>query len=394
MDSMRATAFFSRPFDSRIQNTVECIMALCKGIDIETVCVDSPSPSVPSTEANTLIKKSDFLIALCSRIHKIENEDAYLTSTAVREEIAAAQAMGKKVIFFFEQGVKPDGFAHNRATSHILNDASSLNCHDIEKILKGIHDTKLASIEHSDDIFHATGVRNFHIPEVYARFELKNSEKGLIWEYTIEKHIVFEDTHDLPITSAAYCGQQFNGCTRSPNYKTEFERNGKKETPSIEVLEEPGFIELKSTFDPLPKVGDTIFLREKFQSPFLGPIYSDKPMKSVNLKSKNYNGYDGVSIIHRTHSLKLDMVFPEGVGFKNITPIVATFSNTLDYIHEQEISKIQKSNWFSIDTFDGITTARLRIDRPLYQYFYGLVWNLSDFSDGRLPVAAECSEWL
>jgi hypothetical protein len=349
---------------------------------------------VPSTEANNLIKRADFLIALCSKVYKIENENLYLTSTAVREEIAAAQAMGKKVIFFFEECVKADGFAYNRATSQTLKDAASLSNNEIEKILKGIHETKLASIEHNDAIFHVPGVKNFHIPEVYARFELKNTPEGLIWEYIIEKNIVFEDTHDLPITSAAYCGEQFEGCTKSPNYQTEYLKNGKKEEPNIDVLTEPGFVQLKSTFDPLPKIGDTVFLREKYQSPFLGPIYADKPMKSVKLGSKTYNGYDGISIIHRTHSIKLDIIFPEEVGFTNMSPIVATFSNTLDYIHEQEIEKITKSNWFSIETFDSITTARLRIDRPLYQYFYGLVWNLSEKAEGKPNVADECSEWL
>lgn len=394
MDSVTSKAFFSRPFDDRISETISLIEAICRGMDVQTVCVDSPSAAVPSAEANSLIAKSDFLIAMCTKVHKIEGKDQYLTSTAVREEIAAAQALGKKVIFFFEKDVNPDGFAYNRATSHVIENAKKLSHIEIEKITKGIHQTKLATIEKGNDIFYATGVKNFHISHCRVRYELKKTQKGLLWEYTIEKNIVFEDDHHLPITSSAYCLQNVPECINPPNFTTNFIRNGKIEHPQTEIVSEKGFVRISSTFDPLPKQGDVVLLREKFQSPFLAPIYSGYPNNAIKVLGKTYNAYDGVGIIHRTHLLDFELIIPEEVGFTDISPMVGTFSNELDYINEEEIGKINDSNWFTTENFGGSQTVRLRVDRPLYQYFYGIAWNVVSASDEALPIAPETSEWL
>lgn len=394
MDSLKAKAFFSRPFDDRVKGAVAAIEAICHGLDITTVAVSEASPDVPSTEANTLIRSSDFLIALCTKVHKIDSKDEFLTSTSVREEIAAAQALGKKVVFFFEQGVAPDGFAHNRATSKVLDNCESPTAADIESLVLGIHRTKLQAVRAAEDVFHATGVKNFHISRLMARFQLRNSPEGLLWEYTTEKDFVFEAEHDLPITSAAYCMQQLKGCECAPLHKGEFRRNGVDVFPKVDALKERGFIELKTRFDPLPKAGDRLFTREKFQSPFLGPIYSDNPLSPVTIRGKKYNAYDGLAIVHRIQSFILRFVFPEHLDIRNFVPVVATFSKTLDYVNEDEVDRILGEHLLTVDSFDGSTIVSLDIDRPMYHYFYGIAWRLPPRLPESPPVAAEPAEWI
>lgn len=393
MDSLNATAFFSRPFEGKYKASVALINAICAGIDVKTVCVDEGSHDTPSKEANNLIKSSDFLVAFCTRRYEIEGGE-WLTSTAVREEIASADAMQKKLVFFFEKGVKRDGFADNRATSFTLDDAEELTPEDIRRITAYIHKAKLAAVSNSDDVFHATGVKNFNISRLEARFELVESQGGLLWEYTTEKSLQFEAEHDLPITSGAYCMKELEGCERSPNYVSEVKRNGKDDHPTIEEVRERGFIELKTQFDPLPKPGDQIFIREKFQSPFLGPVYSNNALSPVKIGRRSFNAYDGLAVVHRISSFRLRFVFPETVGVDGFCPVVATFSKSLDYINDDEIARIRSSDSFSVETFDGKQIVTLRVDRPLYQYFYGVAWKLPKARKDGPTLAAESDQWV
>lgn len=393
-DSIKATAFFSRPFEKRLSSSVALIETLCRGIDVETVCVDRPGSDVPAAEANSLIKDSQFLIALCTKVYKVDGQDKYLTSTAVREEIAAAQALGKRVIFFFEKGVAADGFARNRATSYDLDNAESLTNKDIQNILYGVHKTKLQSVSLSGDVFHASGVKNFHISKLRSQIELRNTSSGLLWEYTTEKHFQFESEHDLPITSAAYCMQQMKGCKSAPLHRTEYKRNGSPVTPNMEILQEPGFVEIKSRLSPLPLAGDKLLVRDRFQSPFLGPIYADNPLSPIHIRGKRFNAYDGLAVVHRIQSLHMKFILPEDLGVASVSPVVATFSKSLDYINDDEIDRISSNNLLTTETFDGSFIATLNVDRPMYQYFYGIAWILPERTDAMPSVAEETTEWI
>lgn len=270
---------------------------------------------------------------------------------------------------------------------------ADLTDNDIQAILYGIHQTKLSSINVTGDIFHASGIKNFHVSELRSQIELKMTGKGLLWEYTTEKSFKFEAEHDLPITAAAYCMQQLDGCKCAPLHKVEFWKNGVSVIPESDLREEPGFVELRSKLSPLPRQGDTVKVRERFQSPFLGPIYANSPLSRISVGGRSYNAYDGFAVVHRVQDFHLKFVFPEELGIVSVAPLVATFSRTLDYISEDEVARIHEKSLLSTETFNGNFVATLRVDRPMYQYFYGIAWELPTKTESMPNVAPESTEW-
>lgn len=393
MESIPAKAFLSQVFDKRMDDSLSRIKAICRALDIETVWVDRTSPDTPATVAADKIEKSDFLIAICSRKTKLDGRDAYHTSTAVREEIAIAKAKGKNIVCFLETGVEADGFSGNMFTYGTLEDAEHLTANDLFDITQAIHNAKLRSVESATDVMHATGIRNFYLSDFVMRIELVDGDAGLYWEYVIEKTFKFEAEHDLPITHSAFC-LEGGLCKDSPTYKIEYLKNDSVVEADVTVKLSPGSVELRSTFDPPLRKGDTLLSRERYRSPFLVPIHSDQDIQySVDLKGQVYNSYDGICVINRIQHLKLVYVFPRGYEPKGIQPLVSTFSWVLDHVNQSEVDRIARDNCFVTDRFDGRVTATLTIDRPLYQYFYGLAWQLPGEVTLSNSVATAAPDW-
>lgn len=393
MDSVPAKAFLSQVFDPRMEDSLNRIKAICKALDIETVWVDRAASETPSTVAAEKIDNADFLIAVCSQKMKLDGKEKYLTSTAVREEIAIAKAKNKNIVCFMEKDVEADGFSGNMFTYSILENASALTANDLFDITQGVHSTKLKSISKADDVIHATGIRNFYLSDFVMRIELIDSSGGYFWEYIIEKTFQFEAEHDYPITHSAFCLES-EISKASPTYQIEYTLNGAATIPTVSEKNSPGSIELRSKFDPPLKKGDVLFSRERYRSPWLVPVHAGQDIQySIDLNGQVFNSYDGICVINRIQNLKLIYAFPKGYEPKNIQPLVATFSWVLDHVNQSEVDRIKKDNCFKLEQFDGRTTATLCIDRPLYQYFYGLAWKLPAETQLTRTVASAAPAW-
>lgn len=388
MDSVPARAFFSQVYDDRVEKSREWIASICAALDIETFHLSGAASQTPGEEANRLIQRSDFLIALCTKKIATNDPSKFHTSQSVIEEIATARSNGKPILCFFENGVEVSGFLPSSSTYTYLENAENLTVADMAKIIRAVHETKLQSISRSDDIPQHTSVKSFTIPALTIVIELKNEEEGLYWEYTIERMLKFQEDYSLPILTAAYCMEHHEGCETPPHWKMEVERDGRLAETEHEVSHGFGSVEIRTRLIPPPKKNENVFIRERYRSPFLATIAKPKKKRDrVAFNGKHYDAYDGMAIISRVQALRLKYIFPKGFEITNVSPIVSTFSSKLDFPHTGEIERLLSSGALKVDEFDRQFTVELLVERPYYQYFYGVGWNAPDETELPNPIA-------
>lgn len=377
MESLSAKTYLAQVFDKRVNESLRTINNICEALDVGTNWIDGSSSSPPIEEAKELIASSDFLVAFCTRKDKLDGCDEYHTSNALREEVAIAKAQGKPVICFMEAGVRPDGFAGSTSTYSFLENAENLTPGDIKNLVKGIHRTKLKAIKETPEIVHATGVNNYSITSLVMEIELVNDRaSGLFWHYIIERTFEFESDHDQPLTHSAFCLEGIEKAEK-PIYVHEFARNGVSASPSLDVRDLPNGIDIKSTFIPAPTKGDKIFVREQYRSPYLNPVYVEQGVGAkVPVGNCVLDAYDGLCVISRIRELTIRYKFPKGYNITNLQPLVMTFSNALDHANKDEIDRLTTEKCVTIREFNNTVTAEMFVARPLYQYFYGMGWNI------------------
>jgi hypothetical protein len=375
MDSFSAKAYLAQVFDDRVKDSLTTIKNVCEALDVTPTWIDGASSSPPAEEAKDLISGTDFLIAFCTRKDKLEGCNEYHTSNAVREEIAIAKAQDKQVICFLENGVRADGFTGSRSTYSFLENAEKLTPKDIKDIVRSLHKTKLKSIKTAPEIVHATGVNNYSVISLDMEIELINdTSRGAYWNYTIERIFEFEADHDQPLTHSAFCLEGIPNAVQ-PTYSLEFLKNQEAVETSLDVRELPNGVDIKSSFNPAPKKGDIIFVREQYKSPHLNPIFSEQNVGTkLSIGDHILDAYDGLCVISRVKELIIRYKFPKSYKVKNLQPLVMTFSNALDHANKDEIARLIEEKSVSIREFNNSISAELCVKRPLYQYFYGMGW--------------------
>ncbi|WP_432768666.1 MAG: hypothetical protein HEQ22_15085 [Sphingopyxis sp.] len=395
MKSVEARAFLSRSFKAEFAETVSKVQKICAALDIETVCVDRVGSTPPAAEAIAMINDVDFLIALCGRESKAEGKDKYFTSQSVRDEITMAATAKKPILCFIEDGVELAGFSGSMFTYKKLEQFKSITDEDLFQIVNGVHDEKLKSIDRMDTIPYATGITNYYITKSEMQIELKKTDSGFIWDYIIERKYVFEDDHRTPIIHAAFCIDNISGCELPPVYSIDIEKNGSKANVEIDIVEEGcGKIELHSTTLPYPTKGDTILVREHYQSPFLNITHGGQTARRpLKIGECLLQAYDGSFIINRVEKLIVRLKVPSGYSLSDVQPVVSTFSTRLDHLNESEMKRLREAASLKVDNFFGTQVYELRVDRPLYQYFYGLGWDVPKIGEVGFDLAPECRDW-
>jgi len=392
--NVSSKAFFSRAFDSRVSEFVDCINKVASALNVETYHVDSASPKTPPKEAQKLIQNSDFLIALCTKSEKIEGCDEYTMSTAVREEIVVANTAEIPVLCFVEDKVRTDGFLGNRLTYEIIDNGELPSLDDIQRIVKGIYETKLSSLRFSQNISTAGLVSDFFYENIRMRIELLDLQEGYCWDYVIEKSLKFTGNDVQPLQHCAWAAASSADSDDPPIYNLEFLLNGRPVSPTLEEKIQKNSINVRSVFEPPLKKDDNLFVREKFRSPFLSPVHSNQMAShDISVLGDNYDIYDGLCVVQRIEQLSIEFVFPENYPISRVSPVVSTFSDTLDQIHERELNRLKQDGHFNVASFNSKRTYSIEIERPFYQYLYGIAWCLPAESELPLKLAESAVPW-
>ena len=126
------------------------------------------------------------------------------------------------------------------------------------------------------------------------RARLRNTEKGLFWDYIFEKSYEFDHDHNYPLRHTAFAMEEVPTDYPPPLWKLKFFKNGNEVNPRIEVVEKSRIVELKSFFDPPLKKGDQLLVREKYQPPYFAPIHQEQnSCFGVRVGADLLDGYDG-----------------------------------------------------------------------------------------------------
>ncbi len=376
MQSYRSQAFFSHKFgDERVSPTIELIEKICSALDITCSNVSHGHPDVPGGVAREKIEEADFLIALCSREKKIEDDDLWTFSDAVQQELTIAYTLKKPVICFKEKGVRLAGFSGNMFTYQDID--LGLELSDIVEIItKSIHQCKVKSIR-DDGAFTSHNFLDYYLRKSVMQVELDPVGNDYTWNYIIEKTINFENHTAEPIAGGAWSLVPEGDDCAPPNasaHLIDSSREFKLEVEK-EAIGRNG-TEIEMNLIPAPNKDDWVKIGERYSSPHLNKIWMDSVVYGgINFNGKRLNAYDGCCVANRIEELEVRIIFPPGYKVQDLTHIVSTFSNKLDRLNQSEIERIERESCVSISEFNGKKTAQLNIVRPLFQYFYGFAWN-------------------
>lgn len=226
------------------------------------------------------------------------------------------------------------------------------------------------------------------------KLALVEAPGGLTWDYVIEREYRFETDYDQPLVHAAYCPQESSTYVHPPLCKLEFSLNGVEVLPELEFTTSPGKIAARSKFGRPLTPKDQVRVLERYRHPLLAPAFAEQSLLSpIEFAGKRFDGYDGLDVVSRIEELRLMYEFPRGYVPTGLQPVVGTFSYQFDQPNEHEIERLINEGCFKAKVFDKTYSAELTVQRPLYQYFYGVGWKLpvqSSFSTG---VAAESDVW-
>jgi hypothetical protein len=108
------------------------------------------------------------------------------------------------------------------------------------------------------------------------------------------------------------------------------------------------------------------------KSRFLFPIYLEDTNTAIVIKNRRYFAVAGVIRNTSTDVLKLVFKFPKEyrLDSHDISPVVATYSTTIDQIDEDEMKRMDAS----IDSFGDTVLVNLVVSRPEPGRFYGIAW--------------------
>lgn len=380
MQSLIVRAFLSYKFDERITWLVELVKSICDSLDISCGNVSYPSSNLPIDEAKHLIENSNLLIALCTPDKKFAGTNEYSFSNSVQQEITIAHQLKKPIVIFAEKGVTLDGFYKGMCTYAEIDIENGMDQELVKHVVKGIHLEKVKSIHESQFEISQEGTHHFYVDEIEMTIKLTKDESGnLMWDYVIEKQYKFTSKFQSPLKFGAWPMSMNEPDDQAVKGKIEILESSQKF--KCEIIEEhptKNSIEFSVNLDPFPTKDDFIKVREKYSAPYFNLIYSGENTKNIlDYKNVSYNSIDGTCLITHSHELDLKLIFPSGyvVDIDEIIPIVGTFSTSFDYIFERETARIMTNEFFKKKIFNDEIEISLNVAEPLYQHFYGFVWN-------------------
>lgn len=376
----RVSTFFSCSFRDEDATVNDTVRALCEGYGLDCHNVSHGSPENPGAEAQKEIAESELVVCVATKRTSIA-DGGWKMPDAVRDELTIASTLGKPVILLVEDGVTVEGMSE-RAVTWLRIERDSLTQPDSLKDLA-------ASIERGKS---HVGARlsidaaprcGFVTEFVNLEMELRVTNGMPVWTYELTRRIRFVEDDYAPIISMAgsvaperICREQvpITSCFEILN-----EESSRDFTMSPQMKRQSATVcEAELQFDPKPKSGDCVQFVAEFSSPILNPVYSDELSDTIGpivIDDSQYTAYAGLVPTHETEELRIRFRIPRGFDDSStgIRPFVGSYSNGVDYIQPQELSRL------NIDDGDwSHPTLMLTAEKPLLGHMYGVAWQPPD----------------
>jgi hypothetical protein len=366
MAEVRYKAFLSCSFAAEDKELAEFFKGLIDAFDIEPVVYDYQEIGRLPEKVKENIVACDCLIALATRREKIEGSGNWTYADWIQQEIVLANAYGKPIAIFIEDGVQISGVLSMEERREQFKRDDLIG--NIDKIAKFLYNVR-KYLETSQVDAQPTQSLTRHYVRVNAqmrsRDELVQSceifMESLVPNLEAVPHdlLLDDSTPGLSVKPSEFRFQ----CLESPS--------GVKVGYEIQQSTESRFFFLV-TFDPPLKAGERVKYAYTEVLPNSRP-YSMEELQE-RIRSETYKRTEPVvdayawNITHATYELRLHFEFPEGYEIVSNYPDVRAGKARLPAL--DELQRIKDGEMFIAEKVIDKWQFTLTVKKPLSEHTY------------------------
>jgi hypothetical protein len=208
-----------------------------------------------------------------------------------------------------------------------------------------------------------------------ALFELERLENDFVWVTTTRRRLRFLEPFHGKLTVRDRPERLPDIPENAPLVEVDvkYESGSKNFGLSWQLKEvSAASFEAEIEIQPPPDKDDLVEFTVSWRSRFSAPVYRDEAITSVTVGDKTYPAYVGVIRRIPTKELSIQFRFPPEYGLKeeDVTPIVAMYSQTVEFLHTAELERISVRK----TTYFGNLVLDFEINEARQGYIYGIAW--------------------
>lgn len=360
-------AFLSCSFAQEDKVIMEFFKRIIRSFNIETVVYDYQEIGRIPDKAKENIIRSDCLIAIATRRKKIEDSDHWTYPDWTQHEIALANAYGKPIAIFFEEGVKIDGFIAMEERRESFEREHLIE--NVDKIT-----AFLFNLRKHLELNQQAGILG---TPVLLRHYIHTKEEMVSKELTVERtEILMESLIDGLEATHHYIDLEETTPSLSIKPK-EFDFRC-KEMPSETkaeceiVLKTDYRFFWKVLFDPPLRKGAKVKYAYKEVRPNYRPYTYEELLERI--REGTYEYKEPIceacewTIIYPTLELQSEFEFPENYEIVRYHPYAVLGATRIKA--ESEIKRIQNGNMFTAEKIFDKWVLKLTVPKPLPNHTY------------------------
>lgn len=367
MAEIRFKALLSCSFADEDCGVIDFFKKLITAFDIDTMIYNYQEIGRIPNKVKENIMKSDCLIAIATRRNKIEDTNYWTCPDWIQHEIALANAYGKPIAVFVEEGVKIEGLIAMEERREKFNRQNLIG--NIDKIA-----TFLFKLRSHLEFTYQTGMLE---APVLLRHYIHSKDEMVSKELTVERtEILMESLIDGLEATHHYIELE----ETTPNLSVKPEKfefkciekpSNTKVEPVIVLNTEYKFF-WRILFDPPLKKGERVKYAFKELRPNYRPFTYEELMERIKKGTYEYEEPKCEAcewtIAYPTYELRHEFEFPEKYEIENYYPdvVMGVARNKA----QNEIKRINEENLFTAEKVFDKWILKLKVPKPLQNHTY------------------------
>lgn len=367
MANVLFTAFLSCSFEDEEKELVDLFKRIIRSFDIDAQLYDYQEMGRVPDKVKEHIVRCDCLIAIATRRKKIEGSEYWTCPDWIQHEMAVANASGKPVAIFFEEGVSIEGLIgmEERRQKFVRDKIVQ----DIDKITTFLFNLR----NYLDDTYRAEFLQGPVLLRhyIHAREEVRSAEIAsmsceILMESLIEELESTDHTLELQDTTP--------GLSTKPK-QFDFMCREKPEDMKVEpeiIMETDQKFLWKVVFDPPLRRGEKVKYAFKVVRPNHRPYTYEETEERIRQGTYEYKEPICEAcewlVSYPAAELHFDSEFPEGYEITKFHPDVRIGESRLHA--DKEVKRIQEGNLFTAERLFDKWTLSLKVPKPLQGHTY------------------------
>ena len=368
MPEIRFKSFLSCSFVEEDKEVIDFFRKLVTSFNIEPEIYDYQEIGRIPDKVKENIVRSDCLIAIATRRKKIEGSDYWACSDWIQHEIALANAYGKPIAIFVEEGVKIEGLIKmEERWQKFVRDDLIKNVDKITAFLFNLRDY-LETTYQSERTQLPVLLRHYvHVKEEMLSKELTVTRCEILMESLIEELEATHHSIGLEETTSGLSmkPRQFDFiCKEMPS--------GMNVEPVIIQNTDYKFL-WRVKFNPPLKKGEKVKYGFKSLRPNYRPYTYEEMLERI--KQGTYEYKEPICeacewhISYPTAELFFDFDFPEGYEIRKYYPDVK-IGEKARLKAESELKRVKEGNFFTAEKIFDKWTLSLKVPKPVQDHLY------------------------